>query len=604
MEEFIKIIDDKIDEIKDFRLADYVIKAPYFADAVVPFDVNTVSIYKLSKMLFLYELRDLPLFVFYQMAEMYDDAQNMHRQITSLNNDIDIKIPTNEGDKVFSFEDNHLLYKGEKEDLDIHSKEFKEDLHRRMETANQKAGQLLSVIKKIRDKLSKEEIKSNKRSINRVLKKNHVLQYYTDISAYYTELVVQNKTYENKLKQAIKELENLKEVVSDLDNHYMKIDEDALRSFRILDENIYKIVGENILNIQKEKYDSLQKERQKLVNLVESSKYQRVFSKFGIIFDALEDEVKEYIIEQVDISVLDKKMSLLNIEHFSYLSIDLIERLLSTNDKLLSEIDYLKNIGFVDEEVFLPHMSDYISDFDNINKNATLLLKHHIHYGNNFYDEDILFVPYIELFYNEKLLSVYRNQFCSGDFIFLEDTKNFDLLDVFIENEIDLYSFDSYQLNHKEVDNLIKRIHLCNTLFIDYYTDSGNLSRSFLLGNQFYCKEDDLDDYILYSNYENKEIDQFIRNNNRNHIHPGIYTILEFNKLESYKSEDELSYDIEGIFISRPKVMRNLTLFLETGQINQKTILQSILYNSNLNDEEIEIINSRVFDSKIKIKNK
>ena len=49
--------------------------------------------------------------------------------------------------------------------------------------------------------------------------------------------------------------------------------------------------------------------------------------------------------------------------------------------------------------------------------------------------------------------------------------------------------------------------------------------------------------------------------------------------------------------------MRNLTLFLETENINDNNILQSIIYNSNFNDNDIEIIKSTIFkNNKVKVK--
>ena len=49
--------------------------------------------------------------------------------------------------------------------------------------------------------------------------------------------------------------------------------------------------------------------------------------------------------------------------------------------------------------------------------------------------------------------------------------------------------------------------------------------------------------------------------------------------------------------------MRNLTLFHNNHLINKDSILTSIIYNSYLSDEEIELIEKRIF-SKVKRKNK
>ena len=191
----------------------------------------------------------------------------------------------------------------------------------------------------------------------------------------------------------------------------------------------------------------------------------------------------------------------------------------------------------------------------------------------------------------------------NNNFNYLNDSYNFDIFDILIENGIDIDLLDENVLSKDDIENFIKRIYICLSLNIPIYTKSGNINRSFLLGNNFYAQDDSLDDYILKSRYENEELNNYIKNNLRNKIHYDINIIEEYKRLEMFKSKDELYYDIDGIIISRPKVMRNLTLFHNSNLINKDSILTSIIYNSYLSDEEIELIKKRIF-SKVKRKNK
>lgn len=601
MEEIIKKLEGRIEVLKKCRLAEYEIKAPYFEKAKNSLNVETIDIEELDRMLLLYEFREYPISMFIDLVNAYEEQKDS-TFLENMNSKGELPFfkTTNRKSKkidIDAFEDFYVYDDEENEkEYDVDSEEFHKKMKESFAMVSKKDGKFLSVIKRAKKDFSNMHFKEYKDDMLEVLKKYDVLHYYTDLTDYYWELVEKNKKHKSKVRKEIKYLIALKEGLSNLKEQYSLFDEGDFETIYLLAGEDYKKVGEEILKIQEEKWNRLNSEKVNLEKVVDFSKYNAIFLPFHIDFESLDQDIKEYIINEVEIDALVKKMSLLQVENEKNFDIDFIDCVLNTSDKILNGLVYLYHHDLITKEKMMKNIEDYVIDFDNINKNAFKMMRHGVSYKQEKYDEDILFVPEKEIENNEKLLNVYRKQVSSGDYNYLEDAKGFDVLDCLIENNIDLYSFDSYLLEGKEIDQFIKRMHICNELDIDIYTKSGNLNRSFLLGNKFYCKEDILDDYVLISNYENKEIDDFIRNNNRNHIHPNINKIKEFNKLEEYKTEDGLSYDIDGTLISRPKVMRNLTLFYELNKVDHDTILQSIIYNSNLNDGEISSIYNKLFE--------
>ena len=169
-----------------------------------------------------------------------------------------------------------------------------------------------------------------------------------------------------------------------------------------------------------------------------------------------------------------------------------------------------------------------------------------------------------------------------------------DALDFLIENGLNISLLDNNKLTKEEMYNFIKRTQICLSLDIDIYTAGGNINRSFLLGKGFYCKAEDLDKYMLVSQLEDEEVIKELKEAKRDHINDEIYNLEGIKKLEGYRSEDGLTYEIEEMSLSRPKVMRNLTYFYEQNKITENNTLQSIIFNSNLENKEIEIIKEKV----------
>lgn len=597
MEELIKKIDDKIEEIKECTLANYQIKAPLFQNFLDKFDIENINENELQKIIILFENRNLPLEIFYSFSSFYQNAETAMQEELLSNGTNSEGVIEKIGFKCSlpkNFDEESLL------EIKTALKENTARAIRKREEFTHEIRMAKKLCNELRSKNANEKsIQKAKNKTNSGLK---TYKFYQEVKEYYKELLEENKKYAQQKRKLIKELKKTKEFVLGLPD-YSKMDGISFFVLQELDENIYIDIFKQIFKYQKEKYDLLIEQKNTLLEDNLKNKYKELLKKYNIDYEKLEQDIKDVLNKCDNLNILDIKFNLLNIDNNIVLTEELLNSIIDMDIKQIRNLKHLMDSGIVTKNTICKNLDLINDDYDNFNNNAKIMMNHKISLDNKIYDEDILFINNQELLQNEKMLKVYRNELSKGDYTYLNDSNSFDILDVLIENNLPLDSFDNYSLNNKDISNLIKRLSICTDLDIDIYTVSGNLNRSFLLGNKFYIPEEALDEYIVTSNYYDENIINFIRNNNRNNINKNINLIEEFNELENYKSEDELSYNIDGLIISRPKVMRNLTLFLETENINDNNILQSIIYNSNFNDNDIEIIKSTIFkNNKVKVK--
>lgn len=399
----------------------------------------------------------------------------------------------------------------------------------------------------------------------------------------------------NKRTSTIKKLEKIKVYLNDLNiNNLDKIDFNLLNK---IDSNMYKYIFEDLFKKQKETYDRVYYDYDMSKKMLDANYLKQLFSKFNIDYYALNDDIKELLVNSKQIENLEKNMELLKIEKDD-ITYELILFLLNTHTKIIREYVYYINSNIVSKKMLLNNL-DLFSNKDFIEK-CMLMQNNNLSLLNKIYSDDILLKDKEDLIFNNKLLKIYKRNNEDNNYIYLYDSYNFDILDFLIENGLNATLLDNIFLSKLEVEKFIKRVLICQNLDIPLYTKSGNVNRSFLLGNNFYSTDDDLDDYILKSIYENEELIKYIKDNKRNIINYNINEIEAFIRLEDNYLFDELYYDINGIIISRAKVMRNLSLFYNNNMINEDTILASIIYNTNLSDEEIRLVKESIFNTKKK----
>lgn len=398
----------------------------------------------------------------------------------------------------------------------------------------------------------------------------------------------------------IKKLGKIKSYLSETDFGLSSLDKIDFNLLFEIDKEIYLYVFDKIFVYQKHIYDNLKEENIALNKMNEASYLKNLFKKFKINYDELNSDVKLILNKVTNLNNLENNMGYLGINSNDDINVSVINFLINTSHKIVKEYEYYVKNKIVSKKLLLDNIDlFYNKDFK---KNCIFMKDNNLSLENKIYDETILLKESTELSNSNKLLELYGKKHEENNFSYLFDPYNFDVLDILMENGININLLDGFSLSRKEVDNFLKRIMICDNLNIPIYANK-LINTNFLLGNNFYIEEDCLDLYILKNNYEDENLELYIKNNIRNKINYNINEVEEFKSLEKFKSDDGKFYDINGIIISRLKVIRNLSLFYENNMITKETVLASIIYNSYLDDKCVEIIMKNIF-APVKIKKK
>lgn len=368
-------------------------------------------------------------------------------------------------------------------------------------------------------------------------------------------------------------------------------------NFSLLQSTYFGAIGDIfkiVLTHQKKQYQNLLAVNKELKEKKNTTTVEEILRKENMILSVATDEEKKELLTIQDPSTFVKKLKTLNITTDYVLTKEFITMLDKYSSKEINNYSYLIEKGYISRDTAFKLMNENTS-LDKINENLDFLMSQKIEPKISNYDEDILFLPIEQLKTNENLLfSFYHKNKSDNNFNYFYNPFYIDALDFLIENGLNVDLLDNNKLTKEEMYNFIKRTQICLSLDIDIYTASGNINRSFLLGKGFYCKTEDLDKYMLVSQLEDEEVIKELKEAKRDHINDEIYNLEAMKKLEEYRSEDGLIYEIEEMSLSRPKVMRNLTYFYEQNKITENNILQSIIFNSNLENKEIETIKEKI----------
>lgn len=409
-----------------------------------------------------------------------------------------------------------------------------------------------------------------------------------------------NEIYFEKNKNSvIKKLKQIKEYLSKEEFDITLLDRIDFELLFKINPKMYLYIFKKFLSLQKTSYDNLKEENVFLKKVRESNDLKEFLKKFNIEYDSLSNDVKILLNKTDNLSNFKMNMKYLEIEQCDEFDLSLASFLINTPHKIVKEYAYYIKSKIVSKNFLLRNLNVFYSE--DFKKNCSIIKNNNLSTINSRYDETILLKENIELAKNDELLKLYGRDSSFDNFCYLFDSYNFDLLDFFIENGMDINLLDEFNLTKEEVNNFIKRTIICNNLDISFYTNQ-KVNTNFLLGNNFYVPDDELDLYIPLNGYFNEELYEYIKAHDRNVINNDINQLDIFNNLEKFKSRDGMFYDIEGIIISRLKVIRNISLFYNSNNINDETVLAAISYNSNLDDYSINIIIENIFGTKRKIK--
>lgn len=200
-----------------------------------------------------------------------------------------------------------------------------------------------------------------------------------------------------------------------------------------------------------------------------------------------------------------------------------------------------------------------------------------------------------------ELINDYELDYSTNtDYGLLENPKLIRIVDRFIELGLGSFIKNNTCLINEDALVYLDRMELYKSIGVSLLND-GNLSSKITSGcfrmGKNVISDEDLKDYIPNSVNRYLDADCYKALAESDTIRPSIQHILELKEFET----SDLEYTINGIIISKQKVLRNMSILEEKCPSidRQKLLFNSLIYGSVLDEEKLDKL-SRSLDESIK----
>lgn len=374
---------------------------------------------------------------------------------------------------------------------------------------------------------------------------------------------------------------------------------------------ILKIILKHNLEFHLETEKELEKEK-------EISVLEKLFKKSCFSFNDLSEEQKKNLLFYGNISNIEKILNLFtesNIhfnDNFPIYDILLLSKpiFVSTILKLISA-NYITEAFVINTpEIFVNEISEELIDKANIKEGKYDRLVDNINIlDDNKFDtlniskkeKSILLMDSEELRKSINLVKLYGLDYSKGNnYDLIKNKKLIIIADKYIELGLRSYLKKHPNIVSNKSNTRLNRIELCRLLGIPVLVD-GKLNSKITDQEFRYGKNVIADIDIL----------EYVPNSTNRYLNEDCYKLLlqnddytnyesEIELLEPYKvSESE--YNIDGIIISRNKVLRNYNCLIKNEELSKEDIIfNSVIFNSTLDDDQIETIVKLIYKKDLK----
>ncbi|MCI8779029.1 MAG: hypothetical protein HFI87_07780 [Bacilli bacterium] len=451
------------------------------------------------------------------------------------------------------------------------------------------------------EKHFKEEVKSDiakktANKLNRQLKehlgikqiRNDIFKYYEDLIQNHNKFLVNIKTKYYAYKSLLANLQHIEKLPYTIDVSLIKnIDDETVFS-------LYQYATELNQSFSKELFrqrdclsqDNLKNKKLQLKNC-------------GYDIDKIATGKLNFLLKYADMTELKKVLTYLISLNNSLIDIysnNGLYILVNTNYEMVTKINDLLtkniiNLSFLNQNPQVFFDKDIINNIEGLNSvlsNNIALLNRNYEIANNYIGE-LLLMDNQTLENNINTLKRYNPKFNKN---ILSNNKLLDCLDLFIELGFSNYIKEAKLDINENSFIVFKRCYISKLINFQ----SKNLKDKIETGLNFYINDSELDDYIInnVSGYIPKDISHILDNSPRN-----VISNNELKQFEKY-AKDNLTYDFNGILISKNKILRNLSC-LENSNLNyddNDLLFSAIIYGSILDYEQIEMIKNFIYNKK------
>lgn len=452
---------------------------------------------------------------------------------------------------------------------------------------------------------------NNKKLIEKLFISPELNEYFKIIIKHFENMEIEHENFKRNKKRKLTQFKKIIYSLEQLLNGSFIIIKEDFYNLLNIDEDIKNVVLRIILKHNEKEFINLKEENN--INKNNSiSQLEKLLFEYGINPDLISSEKRILLLQNKSIEDIKGILDILKHPLYSFLNISnpyYIDILLYSNDSILKEfIDYHKKAIIREEflqknlNVLLPNDTNDKNNhiYYEFTENVRTLEKYRIKW-NDLSTKQINITLYNPVRLKSILSSLEKyfipfNQ--DSCYYFLEHPELITFIDSYIE--LDLYELLLDQPEDLTTKDVLKRITALTSIKNPIVNENGYIPNSILTGKNFYIANDNLDDYIV--NHTEMFIDKNAKKelDNTEHflISENIFEIDEINDLDSRFKENELIYNFNGIIISRPKVLRCFE-FLSKGNYNiYNNLFSSIIYNSNLSFEDINVIKEQLFNKK------
>lgn len=418
--------------------------------------------------------------------------------------------------------------------------------------------------------------------------RNEIYKYYEDLIQNHNKFITNTKTKYLAYMSLLSDLQHIEKLPYRIDISLIKnIDDKTVFS-------LYQYATELNQSFSKELFrqrdylsqDNLKNKKLRLKNC-------------GYDIDKITHGKLNFLLKYADMTELEKVLTyLINLNNslIDIYSDNGLYILVNTNYDMVTKINGLLtkniiNLSFLNQNPQVFFDKDIINNIEGLNSvlsNNVALLNRNYEVTNNYID-NILLMGNETLENNINTLKKYNPKFNEN---ILSNNKLLDCLDLFIELGLaDYIKKGNLDINENSYI-VFKRYYISKLINFQ----SKDLKDKIETGVNFYINDSELDDYIInnVSDYISEDITNILDNNPRN--------IISNNELKQFEKciKDNLTYDFNGILISKNKILRNLYCLEDSGmQLSEDDLLFiSTIYGSILDYEQIEIIKDFIYRKK------
>lgn len=418
------------------------------------------------------------------------------------------------------------------------------------------------------------------------------------IYSYYSRMIkYNNKCITNIIKEytALKNLHNY--LLNDL-TLPISINKSLLEN--IDEEIIFELYRRTIILNQEYYYEIYNKKNKLISNEIQNKKHQ--LSMAGYDINQISNSTLNFILKYGDINKITKIVPFL--KQIDYKMFDLYSNngiyiLVNTDYETLNIFNELLknniiNLKFLNENPQVFFNKDILNKVEGLSSillnNIDLLVKNYN--LNDTYINDLLLKQNEELESNISLLKKYSINFNKQ---ILNNIKLIDYLDLFIDLGLGEFIINNINIINENSMDLIKRIYVAKLLEIKVI-ENNSINSNVLYKDNFYVTNELINEYIINNTNDciDSNIKQILDTQKRNNVVDN-----EPLELLNYK-KDNLTYDFDGILISKNKVLRNLNCLIDNyySENYNQILLASIIYGSFLDKEQIEKIKQLILEKK------